>query len=243
MSRKRRKRETALARVEESKDEVVSYDHDVLDDFVDRLSERMDQRASARWSGLAVGLGVVAVIGLAGVVIYLLVRKKDGKVLGQLGEMAGFPPITIVNQIPGLPGEVRKEKIERVDRDAPYFNLPERVAQADVVNHDTSMRTVRLTPTAALRVATAPSNNPWRVNIRVLGPPGSWAAFATDYTRLHPGDPSADDVMVVPSGGTTVVQLNPRQILYGMSNVDGVVTSVVVNEHILGATPVLSVVR
>jgi hypothetical protein len=132
---------------------------------------------------------------------------------------------------------------ETLEKDKPSVNLSETVAQADPVNHDTSMRTVRLTATQAFRVATAPSNNPWRVNLRTLGPPGSWAAYATDFSRLRPGSPTADDVMVVPSGADIVIRLNPRQILYGMSNVDGVCASVVTSEYMPSATPVLSVVR
>jgi hypothetical protein len=246
MSRKRRKRDVmALARVEHDEHEELARrqeKYNPLDDFADRVADRLDGRSTARWSGLAVGLGIVAVVGLAGVVVYLLVRKRDGKVAGVLGEMpawnpmTAFPPINIYNQLPGT-------AVATVEKDKPTKNLPETVAQADVVNHDTTMRTVRLTPTQAFRVATAPSNNPWRVNVRTLGPPGSWAAFATDFARLRPGSPTADDVMVVPSGADIVIHLNPRQILYGMSNTDGVCASVVTSEHLPSAAPVLSVVR
>lgn len=247
MSRKRRKRDvTALARVERDDDREEALvrredSHYQLDDFADRVADRLDGRSTARWSGLAVGLGIVAVIGLAGVVVYLLVRKRDGKVMGEMQGLQGFsafPPINIYNQLPGAPA------VATVEKDIPSKTLPEVVAQADHVNHDTTMRTVRLTPAAAFRVATAPSGNPWRVHVRVLGPPGTWAMFATDYSRLRTGQhPSEDEVMVVPSGQDTAIRLNPRQILYGMSNVDGVCVSVVTGEHLPSAAPVLSVVR
>src|SRR3990172_6768864 len=162
MSRKRRKRDvTALARVDDfdEREEALVRRHDPLDDFAERVADRLDGRSTARWSGLAVGLGIVAIVGLAGVVVYLLVRKRDGKVIGHLGEMPAWnpmqamSPITIINQLPSAGVEVA-----RVEKDKPYKNLPETVAQADPVNHDTSMRTVRLTATQAFRVATAPSN-------------------------------------------------------------------------------------
>jgi hypothetical protein len=96
---------------------------------------------------------------------------------------------------------------------------------------------------AALRVMTAVGVNPWRVNARVIGPPGSFAAFATDASQLRDLNSFIGDVVVVPAGEEVRIHLSARQVLYGIGSAANVSVSVVGSETYPAAAPQLAIVR
>lgn len=226
-----------------------------VDELATAVSARLSARDMDRWTGIAIGLGVTALIGLLGTVLYMVWKKhfeaqggvvQDERVIAGTGLSAAPSPVTIINQM-GKRKKRKKDKDKRKDTDKlESGGLSEVAAQASQVNHDTFMRTIRLATNSALRTMTAVGNNPWRVTVRVLGPPGSYAAFATDASRLRGGAANAmmgEDVMIVPAGSEQEVRLTPRQVLYAIANTSGIAVSVVGSEMMLSGAPQLQVVR
>lgn len=251
MARRKRNREAAEAKTE---DEVKALAR--IDQLAEAVAERLSDSERARWTGLAVGLGFATLAGLIGLAIFMFLKRGQGQgaVAGIAGLGDGQLPITIINQLPEGYGTPRKKKTRQLkgrERDEEHRlkvnisdGLTEEVAQASVVSRDTQMRNIRLTTNAAIRVMTTNGANAWRVQIRVLGPPGQFAAFATDAARLRVVNSfMGDDVLIVPSGAVQEMTINPRQIIYGMSSDNKVSVSVVASEQILSGAPQLAIVR
>jgi hypothetical protein len=221
-----------------------------IDQLADAVAERLSDSERAHWTGLAVGLGFATLAGLIGLAVYMFFKRDQGAA-GVTGFGDGQLPITIINQLPEGYGAPRKKlKQLKGDRDERRLKvnvsdgLTEEVAQASVVSRDTTMRNIRMSTNAAIRVMTAVGTNAWRVQIRVLGPPGQFAAFATDAARLRVVNSfMGDDVLIVPSGAVQEMTINPRQIIYGMGSDNRVSVSVVASEQILSGAPQLALVR
>jgi hypothetical protein len=248
MARRKRNREAAEAKTE---DEVKTLAR--IDQLAEAVAERLSDSERARWTGLAVGLGFATLVGLIGMAIYLFFRRGGSATsVAGLGDGQMPLPITIINQLPEGYAAPRKKKLKQLKGENGERKLKvnisdgltEELAQASPVNRDTTMRNIRLTTNAAIRVMTAVGPNAWRVQVRVLGPPGSFAALATDASRLRVVNSfMGDDVLIVPAGAVQELTINPRQIIYGMGSDNRLSVSVVASEQILSAAPQLSVVR
>ena len=171
-------------------------------------------RDGDRWSGVAVGLGIAALIGLVGVVVYLAVsRRREHAAPPQLGapQPAQSPSIYFAPQI--LVGEKGQQ--------TPAAHLPPPRAE---LTEKTYMRTVDLpavenSNSRAVRVVQAPKDTPYQAEIQVVSPPGSFAVLSFDASTLNlpmqNGALPRGDTMIVPAGVFKPVFLAPGQVLYG----------------------------
>lgn len=204
----------------------------------------VDREASARWSGLAVGLGFAAFLGMFGVVMYLVMRRRDEDLARAIGEQVSknLPHSQLGWGLPMLGGQGWQSPAAHAQQVAQQV-LPTQVAQATSRGYDSALRTVGLSATSVNRVMTAAGPNPWHVRLRVVGQPGSSAAFATDQSRLRNSTSAVgEEAVVVPSGGEMEFRLNPRQVLFGIGSTSNVNVSVAATEILPSAAP-LSIVR
>lgn len=207
-----------------------------------------ERESSPSWMPLAVGLGVIAIVGLAGVIVYLLVRRKDGdaNVLGavdprylppQVQQQA--PQVYLINAGGGQAQVVRAEPTASGSNDGALLQALGRLEAGigALVEHNkvpygqSTMRTYRLpwladASTPAIRIATA-GNVSMDATVRVVAPPGALAAFSFSPNELNLAQPivapglssvPAGDTLVVPSGQQQHIHMNPRQVLYAKGN-------------------------
>lgn len=203
------------------------------------------QPGSPSWAALATGLAVLAVIGVAGVVVYLMLRKKSDNSL-QLGAYdpqllpaasAPQPQVFVINAgtgqaVPtsGLTPTVSSPGQTGTAIDRIEALLAARSARA--TRTPAVMKTMRLpwlgdkrAQAQAVRVATS-LQNPYEVTVRVVAPPGALAALSFSQTELEdqpliaPGLSTVPtgDVVIIPAGGFQKIRMNPRQALFGRGN-------------------------
>jgi hypothetical protein len=203
----------------------------------------IEEDSSSPWIPVAIGLGVIALVGIAGVIVYLLVRRGDnssgGGQLGDARYLPSSPQVYLIHTGNGQPQVVRAEPVaaspsndnhalDRVESKLgallDHFTQPQR-------HTPSSMRTYRLPWLAdqdagAIRIATAGAE-PYEVTVRVVSPPGALAAlsFSTNELDLpqqviapNMSAVPAGDTLVIPAGQKHVVRMNPRQALYAKGN-------------------------
>jgi len=206
------------------------------------VREIIRERGSA-WMPLAIGLGIIAVIGVAGVVVYLLVRRKDNGESSVLGAVdprylpqQQAPQVYLINS---GGGQATVTRAEAPQSDGAMLSMLGRIENGigSLVNHNrvpynqSTMRTYRLPWLAdadnpAIRIATA-GNASMEAVVRVVAPPGALAAFSFSANELNlpqrtvgPGMSTvpAGDTLVVPSGQQQEIHMNPKQVLYAKGN-------------------------
>jgi hypothetical protein len=194
----------------------------------------VEVRASERtglWTGLAVGLGLTALIGLAGVVVYLLVRKKDGSVAGARVMADALSGTEIVERIMPAAGGIPEEVGGALRTIAQSLNRPSSRWNASV------MKTYRLPSLndrtrGAIRVAQA-TDAPYEAVIRTVGPAGGWAAFAYNATELNMSTAATvpvGDIIILPTFQWQILRLRPRDILYAKGASADTIISVTMSE-------------
>jgi hypothetical protein len=180
-----------------------------------------EQGADQRWIGLAVGLGVAGVIGLIGL-LYFLIRRRDGD---------STPSVYMLNApsapMPGNAFAPIPQPQFRFDmgRDQqPITSMlppPAFLNESDesMMSQQPIMHTYALAnlaqPGTPTRLAQA-SNTSYDVTLSVVGPEGSYAAFA-----MEPGELMNPDVPI-PTGNTFIlptckertIRLLPHQTIY-----------------------------
>jgi len=192
---------------------------------------------------LAVGLGIITLVGLASVIVYLIVRRRD-PVTGQLGDgvVAQQPQVYLINAGGGQAQVVRAEPVaaapanegasaalERIEsRMGSLFNFFTQRKQSAT---PATMRTYQLPwlgdqNNPAIRIATAGAE-PYEVTVRVVSPPGGLAALSFSPNELNltqsivgPNMSAVPtgDTLIIPSGQKHNVFMNPRQALYARGN-------------------------
>lgn len=205
------------------------------------VREIIRERGSS-WMPLAVGLGIIALIGVAGVVVYLLVRRKDNgehTVLGAVDPRYLPQPAPQVYLINSGGGQATVTRAEAPQSDGAMLSMLGRIENGigSLVNHNrvpynqSTMRTYRLPWLAdadnpAIRIATA-GNVSMEAVVRVVSPPGALAAFSFSANELNipqrtvgPGMSTvpAGDTLVVPAGQQQEIHMNPKQVLYAKGN-------------------------
>lgn len=158
------------------------------------------------WVGMFAGIAFGAVL-----VLLLRDRRQPQALAGPSGQ-----PINIWNMGPGAQGMLPQAAPQPM---LPPAALPE-----------TRLQTVRLSQTSTSRLWRASGRVPWRVNVTVGGPPGSFAYLSTEPSVLNPGFTAHPNVVGVPAGGANMIRLQPGQDLYAISNVANVTVSVVAAE-------------
>jgi hypothetical protein len=202
---------------------------------------------SSAWIPVAIGLGVIALVSVAGVVIYMLLRRRDTALGGvDLPALpaAPQPSVFLINTTTGDVRTAAPPTAPVVDRrddrrdEAILAALQKLGTNVDVLARHTrepfaqsSLRTYRLpwladASTPAVRVATAGDVSA-EVWVRVVAPPGALAAFSFTPSELDapqaiiaPGlsRVPAGETLVVPSGQAQMIRMNPRQVLYAKGN-------------------------
>lgn len=177
------------------------------------VQEETKQSAFIWAAGTAIGLAL-------GMVITLLIRDRRRQPTELLGGNGG---IHIWNIPSGLPA-------------APVMGMPFPVTQ--VANAQTAAAarpskletyTLSADPSNPSRVATASGDRHWRVQLRNIGPPGSFAVISTDQVGLT--FPATTGVMI-PAGGFNEIRLKPREVLFAIGNVGGVTLSAASSEEL-----------
>jgi hypothetical protein len=190
-------------------------------DRADYRLELHDPERSGMWSGLAVGLGVAALVGVAGVLVYLLVRKKDNQVVGIVqGPVGGLGraepmPMSAGSSMPEVVGSPTE--------------APRGQWRSSVVK---SYRLPSLNDKTrgAIRVAQA-TDVAYEVALRTVSPDGQFAAFSFSATELNTAtNPPIGDNIILPTGHWQLMTLRPREVLYAKGSNANVVVSVTMNE-------------
>lgn len=241
LTRKERFAELRLAR-------QLRFEADELERAIDE--EQHQLRRASRWSDLGrperessfwtTGLAILAVVGVTGVIIYLLMRRKsDGTV-----NLSGYDPrmmapnqpppqVYLINtghaggqitaMAPTLPAPAATPTYDDARTTAALDRI-ESLMQRDTVRAQrvgspTLMKTFRLpwlgdprNEAQAIRVANA-LDNPYEVTVRVVGPPGSMAAIAFSPTELMNQPLIAAGISQVPIGDTIIVPAGQRQTI------------------------------
>jgi hypothetical protein len=196
-----------------------------------------DKRAGEATSiaaGLAVGLGVAAVLGLLGVVVYLLARRRGDDALtgpayvpypvpaGPWGAPMLPVPSAPAPSIAALQGQFQQLR-------APQMN--------GEPSPETRMKSWTLPATGEPYQIVKASRRPYRVVVRTVGPPGAFAIVSPDPTELvtNTNAVPVGDTLIIPSGAQNEIRLTPRQALYARGNVAGVCISVTYTELTDGA--------
>jgi len=187
---------------------------------------------------MAVGLAAVAVIGVGGLVLYVLLRRSER------AYAANTPPPPAARTTepmadagwqyepaPALlgPAEPRPAGPE------PEMEPPERTAPSLVSR---SFRLPALTDpdSGAVRIGQA-TDVEYTAIVRTIGPAGEWAAVSQNPSELTQPDLTTfpvGDILTLPSGQWQKMRLLPRQVLYAKGSVDEVVVSVTLNERQAG---------
>lgn len=205
--------------------------------------EYQDPDRTGMWSGLALGVGVAALVGVAGVMVYLLVRKKDGQVVGVQPPMQGLgygytPPI-IINSGGGMSAEITGS-LATIARtlgapESPWTSSTMKTYTLPSLNDRTR---------GAIRVAQA-TDVPYEVVLRTIGPAGTYAAFSMNVTELNTyqgnvvTQPPLGDVVLLPTSQYQVIKLRPREVLYAKGSQSNVIVSISSNQVAGGARALL----
>jgi hypothetical protein len=201
------------------------------------LTAPIFERAESSWMPLAVGLSIVALIGVMGVVVYLLVRRKEDGNTAVLGAVdprylpqAPPPQVYLIHTGNAQPQVVRAEPVAPSrdrDKDSALLATLERIEAGigALVSHErvpysqSTLRTYRLPwladgSTPAVRIGTA-GNASMEAVVRVVSPPGALAAFSFSPNELNiPQTVVAPGLSTVPAGDTLVIPAGQQQRIH-----------------------------
>lgn len=220
-----------------------------------RMQDRellQEHRRSGFSVGLAVGLSVVAVLGVGLVLVYVLFRRRDtGDSQPSPQPIAGPPQVIHIDGT----GQAVMPSTE---------TLVKAISKALSARTHPDMRTFMRSYTLpsltdfqseAIRIATA-GRHPYEVIVRAVEPPGGHAVVSFDANELNMVGhlPSVStlstnfsafpigDVMVIPTGQFQPIRLRPGQVLYAKgtvapnasTGVKGVIISVAAADFVVG---------
>lgn len=201
------------------------------------VREIIREKETSPWMPLAVGLGIIAIIGLAGVVVYLLVRRRNGdtNVLGAVDaqhlaaiqQQPQAPQVYLINAGGGQAQVVRAEPATSGSNDGALLQAIGRLEKGigSLVDHNkvpygqSTMRTYRLpwladVNTPAVRIATAGAVS-MEATIRVVAPPGALAALSFSANELNLAQREvAPGLSSVPAGDTLVIPSGQQQQIH-----------------------------
>ena len=219
---------------------------------IDERDLLQEHRRTGFSIGLAVGLSIVAVLGVGLVLVYVLFRRRENENPQPVqAPVLGTPQVIHINnsepsQLPDagkIIDEIRKAISNRQRQEMRTF------MRSFTLPSLTNFRS------EAVRIATAGSS-PYEVVVRCVEPPGGHAVLAFDPNELNMVGhlPSVStltanfsafpigDVLVVPAGQFQPVRLRPGQALYakgtvspnGSTGVKGVIISVTAADFSIG---------
>lgn len=182
------------------------------------------------------GLGVAAVLGLLGVFVYLLARRRgDGG-----DQLTG--PIYVPYPVPAGPWgapmlPVPAPPAPSVAAMAEQFQQLRAPQMNGEPSPETRMKSWTLPSTGEPYQIVKANRRPYRVVVRTVGPPGAFAIVSPDPTELaiNTNAVPIGDTLIIPAGEQNEIRLTPRQALYARGNVPGVCLSVTYTELTDGA--------
>jgi hypothetical protein len=167
-------------------------------------------------TGLAIGLSVVAVVGLGVMLCYVLFRKRDQEQLSGpvVPQPVPMPYPYYVPQLAAPPAPTAPSVTSPAEQVLDAIKNKHRAKQ----DMRTLMRSYALpninTPrTQPVRIAEAGAL-PYDVGIRVVSPAGAQAIIALDPNELNGVGIPIGNVMLMAAGQRQVIRIGPRQALY-----------------------------
>jgi hypothetical protein len=181
------------------------------------------------WTGLALGIGIAALLGV-GILIVFALRRRDQPLL------VGYTPSSYAPPMQGAGFGYAP----LLAPPPPSMAFPQARALAPPPIEETRLRTFTLPilapNTQAVQIAQA-GPYPAKIVARPLGPAGTFAVLG-DSAELQAATPTAFSgyLMGIPSGQSQEIQLRPHQILFAKGSAAGVVLSVATAEATTRAT-------
>lgn len=169
-------------------------------------------------------LGIALFVGMVGVAVWLLRRQRRLLTGAGLAGPAWLAPRSPQIHISGpvsvyLPGGLSEREPAVVATQpvvAPSTALLGNPLSS-ATSRSTTMRSMTLSTTASNRVFTATKDTGWRVQLRVIGPPGTFGVF-TINSPLGAGTLPAE-ALQVPAGGFNEITLAPGDTLFGLGTI------------------------
>lgn len=87
------------------------------------------------------------------------------------------------------------------------------------------LATVTLSDSTTHQIMMAANERPWAVQVSVIGPPGSFAAFGHDSNTVA-GNMNANGVLVVAAGTHRDLYLSPGEYLYARGSLPNTMVSI-----------------
>jgi hypothetical protein len=220
----------------------------------DLLQEHREAASRSGFSvGLAVGLSVVAVLGVGLVLVYVLFRRRENESPQAYQGPVSAPPQVIHISGNGA-GQVELPSTHAITKaitDA--LTGPQRDMRTFMRSY--TLPSLTNFRSEAIRIATA-GKQPYEVVVRAIEPPGGHAVVSFDANELNMVGhlPSVStlstnfsafpigDVLVIPTGQFQPIRLRPGQVLYAKgtvapnasTGVKGVIISVSAADFIVG---------
>lgn len=197
------------------------------DEGVRQLGDAVRPHDGPSWGAIAAGFALIAVIGITGVIVYLLVRRKSDGTLGEVVQhhapLAAAPQVYLINAGGGQSSVVRAAPVE-VATSAAYDDsntlsalsriesqLQANNSRAQRIPTSAMLKTYRLpwlgdssNNSQAVRVATS-LDNPYEVVVRVVGPAGGLAALSFSQTELGNQRVIGPGLSMVPTGDVVII--------------------------------------
>lgn len=192
------------------------------------LTRALDARGerTSLWTGLAVGLGVAALLGIAGVAVYLVMRSKQ--MTGPQLHGSAQPSVYLIDNT----------RSGTAIQPAPAALIPQQAKSLPRQRTASMMKSYRLpslsdADSRAARIATAPRHAGVEVVLRVASPPNSWAVFSNDANELNTpgiGTVPVGNTFIIPMGQHDRVYLEPGQAIFAKGNMANVIVSVSISD-------------
>ena len=203
--------------------------------------------------GLAIGLSIVAVLGVGLVLAYVLFRRRENQSLEGNQQPLVLPPqvIHIDGNASAQPAGFSTDKLVKAVSQA----LSQQRNDMRTFMRSYTLPALTNFRSEAIRIATA-GKQPYEVVVRCVEPPGSHAVIAFDANELNmvghlPAVSTAStnfsafpigDVLVIPAGQFQPVRLRPGQVLYAKgtaapnasTGVKGTIVSVTAADFVVG---------
>jgi hypothetical protein len=169
------------------------------------MARKSDERGSALASGVALGLGIAALLGV-GLLIYYLLRRRDTQ--------AALPPASVgasgLGDLDGVVDLMAFKAEPAPARPNPHFSSQSRAASFSL-------------PVSRRGIPVAfGTEYPATARVRATGPGGAIALISYDPTATSP--------FLLTAGESEDFPLRPRQVLYARASVANMIVSVVMTE-------------
>lgn len=189
----------------------------------------VEERAGGRdaalvLAGIATGLSVAAIVGFSILLVCMWRRREETSATPLRGPDTLFglpssPPLYLAPVDGGRPVAALQSQSQAAVR-----------SKLDAgISYATTMNSLQISDTLPPRIFTAAGERHWSVSLRVVSPPGAFAAFSTNYAELlRPG--LVGEALIVPVGEAHAIRLKPKDVLYAKGSTPGVIITLAASE-------------